>query len=78
MTQQDLRDFLIDHHCITIRDTLDPDPCVGISLSELLEIKNRVEKDIIDKSCEWLEKHIPSNYTSNTITFVEQFRKAMK
>lgn len=34
--------------------------------------------DTVKKACEWLERHIPSNYTSNTITFVEQFKKAME
>lgn len=35
-------------------------------------------KFAIDKACEWLERHTPSNYTSNTITFVEQFKKAIE
>lgn len=36
------------------------------------------DRTMIERACEWLERHTPSNYTSNTITFVELFRKAME
>lgn len=80
MTQEEKITNGLDKELMQLIDAEMNDPVLGklLNRNAAYVLGKEIKLVLIERACEWLYRHTPSNYTSNTITFVEQFRKAMQ